>query len=40
MRALIQKIFTADSEENKVKLLFLLDEMFKKDNLPNIFLNL
>ncbi len=37
-RALIyQKYLLSDSEENKVKLLFLLDEMFKKDNLPNIF---
>ena len=32
-RALIyQKYLLSDSEENKVKLLFLLDEMFKKDN--------
>ncbi len=37
-RALIyQKFLLSDNEENKVKLLFLLKELFKKDNLSNIF---
>ena len=37
-RALIyQKFLLSDNDESKVKLLFLLDDMFKKDNLPNIF---
>ncbi len=37
-RALIyQKFLLSDNSENKVKLLFLLKELFKKDNLSNIF---
>ncbi len=37
-RALIyQKYLLSDNEENKVKLLFLLKDLFKKDNLSNIF---
>ena len=37
-RALIyQKFLLSDNEENKVKLLFLLKELFKKDSLSNIF---
>ena len=37
-RALIyQKYLLSDSEENKIKLLFLLKDLFQKDNLSNIF---
>ncbi|MBD1150039.1 hypothetical protein IDH12_01425 [Pelagibacterales bacterium SAG-MED29] len=37
-RALIyQKYLLSDNEENKIKLLFLLKDLFKKDNLSNIF---
>ena len=37
-RALIyQKYLLSDNEEKKVRLLFLLKELFKKDNLSNIF---
>ena len=38
-RSLIyQKYLLSDNEENKVRLLFLLKDLFKKDNLSNIFL--
>jgi len=37
-RALIyQKYLLSDSEENKVRLLFLLKDLFRKDNLSNVF---
>ena len=37
-RALIyQKYLLSDNDENKVKLLFLMKELFKKDNLSNVF---
>tara|TARA_B100000965_G_scaffold398768_1_gene417433 strand:- start:594 stop:2330 length:1737 start_codon:yes stop_codon:yes gene_type:complete len=37
-RALIyQKYLLSDNEENKIKLLFLLKELFQKDNLSNIY---
>ena len=37
-RALIfQKFLLSDNTENKIKLLFLLKDLFKKDNLSNIF---
>ena len=37
-RALIyQKFLLSDNSENKVQLLFLLEELFKKDNLSNIY---
>ena len=37
-RALIyQKFLLSDNNENKVQLLFLLEELFKKDNLSNIY---
>ena len=37
-RALIyQKFLLSDDNENKVKMLFLLEDLFKKDNLSNIF---
>ncbi len=37
-RALIyQKFLLSDNDENKVKLLFLLKELFKKENLSNVF---
>ena len=37
-RALIyQKYLLSDNDENKIKLLFLLKEQFKKDNLSNIY---
>ena len=37
-RALIyQKYLLSDNEENKIKLLFLLKDLFKKDDLSNIF---
>ncbi len=37
-RALIyQKYLLSDNEENKIKLLFILKDLFKKDNLSNIF---
>ncbi|MBD1172250.1 hypothetical protein IDG78_01735 [Pelagibacterales bacterium SAG-MED05] len=37
-RALIyQKYLLSDNEENKIKLLFLLKDLFQKDNLSNIF---
>ena len=37
-RALIyQKYLLSDNEENKVKLLFLLKDLFQKENLSNIF---
>ena len=40
-RALIyQKYLLSDSEENKVRLLFLLKDLFRKDNLSNIFVKL
>ncbi len=39
-RALIyQKYLLSDNEENKIKLLFLLKELFQKDNLSNIYKN-
>jgi len=40
-RALIyQKFLLSDNEENKIKLLFLLKDLFKKDNLSNIFVKM
>ncbi len=37
-RALIyQKYLLSDDVENKIQLLFLLDELFKKDNLSNVY---
>ncbi len=37
-RALIyQKYLLSDNQENKIRLLFLLKDLFKKDNLSNIF---
>ena len=37
-RALIyQKYLLSDNEENKIKLLFLLKDLFQKDNLSNLF---
>ena len=37
-RALIyQKYLLSDNDENKIKLLFLLKEQFKKDNLSNVY---
>ena len=37
-RALIyQKFLLSDNEENKIKLLLLLEELFKKDNLSNLY---
>ncbi len=37
-RALIyQKYLLSDNEENKIKLLFLLKDLFQKDKLSNIF---
>ena len=37
-RSLIyQKYLLSDNEENKVRLLFLLKDLFKKDNLSNVF---
>ena len=37
-RALIfQKFLLSDNTENKIKLLFLLKDLFKKDNLSNVF---
>ncbi len=37
-RALIyQKFLLSDNDENKIKLLFLLKELFKKENLSNVF---
>ena len=37
-RALIyQKYLLSDNEENKIKLLFLLKDLFKKEDLSNIF---
>ncbi len=37
-RALIyQKYLLSDNEENKIQLLFLLKDLFKKDNLSNVF---
>jgi len=37
-RALIyQKYLLSDNEENKIKLLFILKDLFQKDNLSNIF---
>ncbi len=40
-RALIyQKYLLSDNEENKIKLLFLLKNLFKKDNLSNIFVKI
>ena len=37
-RALIyQKLLLSDSSENKIKLLFLLEDLFKKDNLTNVY---
>ena len=37
-RALIyQKFLLSDNEENKIQLLFLLKDLFKKDNLSNIY---
>ena len=37
-RALIyQKFLLSDNDENKVKLLFLLEDLFNKDNLSNIY---
>ena len=39
-RALIyQKFLLSDSPENKIKLLFLLENLFKKDNFSNIYKN-
>ncbi len=38
-RALIyQKYLLSDNDENKIKLLFLLKEQFKKDNLSNVYI--
>ena len=40
-RALIyQKYLLSDNEENKIKLLILLKDLFQKDNLSNVFANL
>ena len=40
-RSLIyQKYLLSDNEENKVRLLFLLKDLFKKDNLSNIFVEI
>ena len=40
-RALIyQKYLLSDNEENKVKLLFILKELFQKDNLSNIYVKI
>ena len=37
-RALIyQKYLLSDNEENKIKLLFLLKDLFQKENLTNVF---
>ena len=37
-RALIyQKYLLSDNDENKIKLLFLLEDLFKKDNLTNVY---
>ena len=37
-RALIyQKVLISDDNENKIKLLFLLEDLFKKDNLSNVY---
>ena len=37
-RALIyQKFLISDDNENKIKLLFLLEDLFKKDNLSNVY---
>ena len=37
-RALIyQKYLLSDNDENKIKLLFILKDLFKKENLSNIF---
>ena len=39
-RALIyQKFLLSDKNENKIQLLFLLKELFKKDNLSNLYVN-
>ena len=39
-RALIyQKFLLSDNLENKIKLLFLLEDLFKKDNLSNVYAN-
>ena len=39
-RALIyQKFLLSDKIENKISLLFLLDDLFKKDNLSNLYSN-
>ena len=39
-RALIyQKYLLSDKEENKIKLLFLLKDLFQKDNLSNVYTN-
>ena len=39
-RALIyQKYLLSDNYESKIDLLFLLDDLFKKDNLSNIYAN-
>ena len=35
-----QKFLLSDNEENKIKLLFLLKDLFKKDNLSNIFVKM
>ncbi len=40
-RALIyQKYLLSDNEENKIKLLFILKELFQKDNLSNIYVKI
>ena len=40
-RALIyQKYLLSDNEENKIKLLFLLKDLFQKDNLTNVFVSI
>ena len=33
----LSKVSLSDNDENKVKLLFLMKELFKKDNLSNVF---
>jgi len=40
-RSLIyQKYLLSDNEENKIRLLFLLKDLFKKDNLSNVFVEI
>jgi hypothetical protein len=35
-----QKYLLSDNEENKIRLLFLLKDLFKKDNLSNVFVEI